>query len=293
MWADAPSAKEAQGQLEPSARAHASSGPWHPAAASRAGRASRRRAPPAQGERSRLAATVRAEATPAAQRPVRAHLQGFVERRGRVGLRSGILVAQPLESGRDGLGTDWTGWLYGRHLFVTRHEARLRVVHHPHSRTKAPVKGHKTRTVSCNVDPATEPVTTGRFAPRPTRVARRPAPACAPRHEPDAACRSACSCATAGSIPRQQATEQEVHALGLGNLCPRVFALRQGSAASAAKPPAGRPCQPTKRRRCHEHAVPAGTNEAATARTRCTAHRDHCHRRVPARSEHRRVHHLA
>ena len=211
MAADAPSAKEAQGQLEPSARAHASSGPWHPAASSRAGRASRRRAPPAQGERSRLAVTVRAEATRAARRPVRAHLQGFLERRGRVGLRSGILVAQLLESGTDGLGTDGTGWHYGRHLFVTRHEARLRVVHHPHSRTKAPVKGHKTRTV---LDPATEPVTRGRFAPRSTRAARRPAPACAPRHEPDAACRSACSCATAGSIPRQQATEQEVHALG-------------------------------------------------------------------------------
>jgi len=179
--ADAPSAKEAQGQLEPSARAHASSGPWHPAASSRAGRASRRRAPPAQGERSRLAVTVRAEATRAARRPVRAHLQGFLERRGRVGLRSGILVAQLLESGTDGLCTDWIGWHYGRHLFVTRNEAPLRVVLEPHSRTKAPRsgEGHKTRTVRDESPIAGDSAgaTRGRFAPRPTaRVSRAGCP---------------------------------------------------------------------------------------------------------------------
>ena len=257
MGADAPSAKEAQGQLEPSARAHASSGPWHPAAASRAGRASRRRAPPAQGERSRLAVTVRTEATRAARRPVRAHLQGFLERRGRVGLRSGILVAQLLESGTDGLGTDGTGWHYGRHLFVTRHEARLGVVHHPRRVRDAPRGAQNADGARTNMR---------RAAPR--APAPRPAP-------------------SRGNRPQNRKSTR------WAPLCPRVFALRQGSAASAAKPPASRPCQPTKRRRCHEHAVPAGTNEAATARTRCAAHRDHCHRRVPARSEHRRVHHLA
>ena len=39
--------------------------------------------------------------------------------------------------------------------------------------------------------------------------------------------------------------------------------------------------------------VPCWHNEATTARARCAAHRDYCNPRIPARSQHRRVRHLA
>ena len=82
---------QCKGGVEPWSRAHASSGP--PAASFRAGRASRHRAPPAQGERSINGASghgARGSHTRAARRPVRAHLQGSLDRRGRVGLRAGF-----------------------------------------------------------------------------------------------------------------------------------------------------------------------------------------------------------
>ena len=65
-----------------------------------------------------MAVMVRAEATHAARRHLRAHLQGFVKRLGRVGLRSGILVVLLLGRPADGLGMDWACWKKGRHLFV-------------------------------------------------------------------------------------------------------------------------------------------------------------------------------
>ena len=65
-----------------------------------------------------MAVMVRAEATCAAQRHLRAHLQGFVKRLDRVGLRSGILVVLLLGRPADGLGMDWACWEKGRHLFV-------------------------------------------------------------------------------------------------------------------------------------------------------------------------------